>query len=211
MKQEDKILLFTKELNRINKITRYDPIDPLMKECVVFLNLLNIPTVASRGMYINKTILTYPYILGYASSRPKNIFLKDDNIQKKIAKKYHLLINGIEFNKKARKEYLKLVKKNNLKINPAYLKWLKENKKLRKRVENLLKEFYKTYMHSYSIPLVLLPQYARVSYIISSPFNKLKDYVGQSFYTKKDLPLILACQKEFLYFKDFLREKFFNL
>ncbi len=120
-------------------------IDNEIKETVVLFNVMDIPTSSSCGGHFeNGEEHGYfvPWVEVSALNEPKWRFENDEEIYKKVAKKYGLTIEQViqADNLKAWEEA------SNLSVlwdeTEEYKAWEKENDKIMKKINILLKEFY---------------------------------------------------------------------
>jgi hypothetical protein len=117
-------------------------IDEQIKETVVALNIIGLPTSASCEGHIDHGI-SAPWIEVSAPNEPEERFIGQKEIFKKIANKYGISFEDIErgINHDAWAEALKESSQND--ETPEYKQWREENKKLMIRVSELLKKFYR--------------------------------------------------------------------
>jgi hypothetical protein len=198
--------LWREKLKELDTITDNEgvPIDDDIKETVAVLNLIGIPTAQSCAGHIMGR-LRYPMILGWAKDRPVERFTNDKDIRCKIASKYHISVDDIEFNSQATEEYYTIVTKLRLKETKEYKKWIKQNKLLRKTLRLLLKEFYSNRNPLPYSKLYLAPS---LGYLLVSRSHRSK--TRNISYSSKDIPKIKAAQEEMKAFTEFLKNKFFN-
>lgn len=130
-----------KEIERYADILGYG-IDKNIKETLVGLNILGLPTSASCEGHFDHGI-SAPWVEIGAPNEPEERFAGQNETYRKIAEKYGVSIEEVKKgdNHRAWAEAETENSKND--ETPEYKKWREENKKLMVRTGELLKEFYK--------------------------------------------------------------------
>jgi len=118
------------------------PIDEGIKEAVIMFNAVGLYTSASCEGHLDHGIPA-PWIHIGASNEPKEQFIGENEIYRKVARKYNLRVEEVRrgYNVEALEEAGREIVKN--KETKEYKRWRKENKKLLKKAKKFLKEFYK--------------------------------------------------------------------
>jgi len=139
-----KIALLNKLRKKVDKITDAlgMPVDEGIKEAVIMFNAVGLYTSASCEGHLDRG-LPAPWIDVEAPNEPKERYVGEKEIFRKVARKYNLKVEELRrgYNIEALEEAGREIVKNE--ETKEYKIWRKENQKLLKKAKKFLEEFYK--------------------------------------------------------------------
>jgi hypothetical protein len=139
-----KIAWLNKLRKKVDKITDAlgMPVDEGIKEAVIMFNAVGLYTSGSCEGHWDHG-LPAPWIDVEAPDEPKERYVGEKEIFRKVARKYNLKIEELRrgYNMDAWWEAIKEAEKSG--ETKEYKRWREENKKLLKKAKKFLKEFYK--------------------------------------------------------------------
>jgi hypothetical protein len=140
----EKIAWLNKLRKKVDKITDAlgMPVDEGIKEAVIIFNAVGLYTSASCEGHLDHG-LPAPWIDVEAPNEPKERYVGENEIYRKVARKYNLKIEELRrgYNMDAWWEAIKEAEKSG--ETKEYKIWRKENQKLLKKAKKFLNEFYK--------------------------------------------------------------------
>jgi hypothetical protein len=140
----EKIAWLNKLRKKVDKITDAlgMPVDEGIKEAVIMFNAVGLYTSASCEGHLDHG-LPAPWIDVEAPNEPKERYVGENEIYRKVARKYNLKIEELRrgYNMDAWWEAIKEAEKSG--ETKEYKIWRKENQKLLKKAKKFLNEFYK--------------------------------------------------------------------
>ena len=188
-------------------------IDEGIKETVVFLIALEIPTEGSCEGHIDYGY-NGPWVDISAPNRPEERFIGEIEAYQEIADKYNISIEEVKkalynkespYHQEVRDAFIEVSKKGE---TLEYKKWKKENEKLYKKVKELLEEFYKDRKVEDDIRLII-EEYAtfyRIKNAGSEPIPEEMSEEERKIRGEK----LKRNQEEMKAFTEFLKRKFFE-
>jgi hypothetical protein len=139
-----KIALLKKLRKKVDKITDAlgMPVDEGIKEDIIMFNAVGLYTSSSCKGYLGHGLLA-PWIYVEAPNEPKERYVKESEIYRKVARKYNLKVEEVrrDYDIDAWCEAIEKGEKRG--ETKKYKIWRKENKKLLKKAKKFLDEFYK--------------------------------------------------------------------
>ncbi len=195
-----KTLLFSEKLALLDTVTDVlgNEVEPAVKEIVVALNLLGIPTHSSCEGHNEPKRVSLPYLQGAADNRPLYRHVGEEKIATDIMEKYGLTsLNDIFDDDAIECEFLNQI--DDLPETDEYKKWMMVNKDMSKKVEALVAEFNDA---SADQKLHLTAAY---------PSYRIEAYLGDVFPTDEVTrrEWVEKAQQTFEAFKVFVKNKYF--
>lgn len=117
-------------------------IDEGIKDSVVAFMVNGFPTNASCEGHADRA-LPVPWIQIKALNKPKERFIGEEEVFKKVAQKYNVSLEELQRGDPDEAYWEALKESSDNDETEDYLNWEKENKKLENKAQELLDEFYK--------------------------------------------------------------------
>jgi hypothetical protein len=189
------------------------PIDSKIKETVIALMALGIPSSASCEGHVFEGGCSAPWIEIQAPNEPKERFIGEKEFYQKIAKKYGVSFEDVKRGRhdEAYEEALKKSSKN--KETPEYKKWREENRKLMDKVEKLLVEFYKNRKVAPNVRLQIEKMKEGDYFYIHNGGKDYESVTGKELTEKEKREKekrLKIYQEEMKEFAEFLKKKYFE-
>ncbi|MGM0439155.1 MAG: hypothetical protein ACQEP3_01820 [Patescibacteria group bacterium] len=190
-------------------------VDEPIKETVVALNVNELPTRQSCGGHLKRGE-SYPWVMISASDKPKNKFIDEEKIFKSIAQgeqfSYKEIKDPWNYTEWGSDQFEKLMKLRTKAIRKAeergvteeYQKWKEENRKIGKKLEDLLTEFYEEAEREGAVLKIedVGDMAGRLYSITEDEWDDLSDEDKKSVLKER--------REEMKKFTEFLKDKFFN-
>lgn len=188
------------------------PIDSNIKETVIALMALDFPASASCEGHLEKEHgFGAPWVEITAPNQPEERFIGEKEVYQRIAEKYKVPLEDVRRGKhyKSYKEAVNEASKSD--ETPEYKKWRQENRKLMKRAEEVLAEFYKNRKVPSNVHLEI-EKFGEGDYF--RIYNGGEDYKAEKKeLTEEQIKIkkerLKDCQKEMQEFAEFLEKKYF--
>lgn len=186
-------------------------IDKGIKETVVILNALDMPTVQSCEGHIKEGGRPYPWVRIEAPNEPEERFIGQNKAFEDVAKKYSMKLEEAKrsFNPDAYWEAMHSCKNNG--ETEAFKQWNKGNEKLIKRFKKLLKEFYQNKKVDKEVK-IKVDRFADGRFEFFSGDEKSEEIKGKKDITAKEKELLAAnlvkYREEMNSFTEFLKDKY---
>ena len=214
--REEKIELLNNIREKVNQIVDAlgKPIDEGIKETVVFLTALGIPTEGSCEGHIDHGY-NGPWVDISYPNMPEERFIGERETYEEIAKKYNVSIEEIKkafydksspYHQEIIKIHIEISKRGE---TDEFKKWREENKKLYERVKELLEEFYKDREVEDNVRLII-EEYATFYRIKNAGSKSISKEMNEEERKIREERLN-KYQKEMREFTEFLKRKFFEL
>jgi len=206
-----KIAWLNRLRKKIDKITDAlgMPIDKEIKEAVIMFNVVGLYTSGSCEGHLDHG-LPAPWIHIEAPNEPKERYVKEKEIYRKVARKYNLKVEEVRrgYNIEAFEEAGREIVKNE--ETKEYKRWKKENKKLLKKAKKFLEEFYKNRQVGSDIKLEI-EIFGDDSFRIHNGGKYYKPVKDLSEKEKKKVEKMLKkFREEMNAFTEFLKNKYFS-
>jgi hypothetical protein len=206
-----KIALLNRIIKKVDKITAAlgMPMDEGIKEAVIMFNAVGLYTSASCEGHLDHGIPA-PWIHIGAPNEPKEQFIGENEIYRKVAGKYNLKIGEVRrgYNIEAWDEAGRELVKNE--ETKEYKRWRKENKKLLKKAKKFLEEFYKNRKVEPDIKLEI-EIFGNGSFRIHNGGKYYKSVNDLSRKEKREVKKMLKkFREEMNAFTEFLKNKYFS-
>jgi hypothetical protein len=206
-----KIAWLSKLRKKVDKITDAlgMPVDEGIKEAVIMFNAVGLYTSASCEGHLDHG-LPAPWIDVEAPNEPKEIYIKEKEIYRKVARKYNLKVEEVRrgYNMDAWWEAIKEAEKSG--ETKEYKRWRKENKKLLKKAEKFLDEFYKNRKVDSDVKLKI-DIFGNGSFRIHNGGKYYKLVNNLSRKEKREVKKMLEkFREEMNAFTEFLKNKYFS-
>jgi len=129
-------------------------IDEGIKNTVVYLNVLDFPTSQSCQGHVDSGVPS-PWVAVEALSRPKERFIKEEEVFQEVAKAHEISLSQIKSadNMDIYWEAIRECKQNG--ETDDFKEWRKKNKKLQERMKSLLDEFYENRLIEENIKIIV--------------------------------------------------------
>ena len=206
-----KIAWLDKLRKKVDKITDAlgMPVDEGIKEAVIMFNAVGLYTSASCEGHLDHG-LPAPWIDVEAPNEPKERYVGEKEIFRKVARKYNLKVEELRrgYNIEALEEAGREIVKNE--ETKEYKIWRKENQKLLKKAKKFLEEFYKNRKVEPDIKLEI-EIFGNGSFRIHNGGKYYKLVNDLSRKEKREVKKMLKkFREEMNAFTEFLKNKFFS-
>lgn len=211
--KETKWEMKEKEIEKIRDVCG-EKIDEGIKETVIALNLLELPTRSSCEGHLDHGI-SAPWVEISAPNEPEERFIGENKIFQEIAKKYNLSLEEVKKGNDLKIYFEAFRKASKNKETLEYKKWRKENKKLKEKAKILLNEFYKNREVPQNIKLKITEYDSGIfrihnggkdyKPIFEDEFKKLSDRKKEELSKR-----LQRYQEEMKEFAKFLKKKYFK-
>jgi hypothetical protein len=206
-----KIALLNRLRKKVDKVTDTlgMPIDEGIKEAVIMFNAVGLNTTASCEGHLDHGIPA-PWVHVAALNEPKEQFIGEKEIFRKVARKYNLKVEEVRrgYNIEALEEAGREIVKNE--ETKEYKRWRKENKKLLKKAKKFLNEFYKNRKVKPDMKLTI-EIFGDDSFRIHNGGKYYKSVKDLSAKEKKKVEKMLEkFREEMNAFTEFLKSKYFS-
>ena len=186
------------------------PIDEKIRETVVALNLIGIPTSASCEGHIDRA-KGAPWVKVEAPNKPHERFIGEDGIIEMIAERYHVSPEDVRTSKNydAWREATNLAAAHG--ETPEYQEWRRESDALRERLTAMIKEFYRDRVVDETMQIEIIRDPEGSTRIHNGGDDFRRSSRGLTDDERRLLVDRLAkYQVEMKAFTDFLKEKYYS-